>query len=358
VETDVTQVTAPTSCELEEAPIGASSIIDATATTGIVLAGVHAWGHCPLEQVVCRPLFPVAGRPIVWHCLNWLDKAGVPQVTLCANSDTTLVQRAWQATHPLRIRVGYYEDVMPRGPAGCARDAAEQSAGSTFLVAHGTVIPRFDLASLLQAHAETRAALTVVATRACNGNGHADVPAEPVGIYVFTCEALHQVPLNGYQDIKETLIPRLHRQGMVVRTFIVPRSAVVSLTGSQTYLSVSRWALDHLPDEDFDRYGYHRKGSAWVHEMAVLGTQVRLVGPVLIGPGCRIGDGAVIIGPTSVDANSVIESNAVVSRSTVWEGSHVAHGAMVDQSVLTTATSVRAGAVVRGALSVPKKPLR
>ena len=26
---------------------------------GIVLAGVHAWGDCPLEQVVCPPLLPI-----------------------------------------------------------------------------------------------------------------------------------------------------------------------------------------------------------------------------------------------------------------------------------------------------------
>ena len=50
---------------------------------GIVLAGVHAWGDCVLERAVCRPLLPVADRPLVAHALDWVRSAGVAEATVC-----------------------------------------------------------------------------------------------------------------------------------------------------------------------------------------------------------------------------------------------------------------------------------
>ena len=49
----------------------------------------------------------------------------------------------------LSMQLDYLEDATPRGPAGCASDAAMNHTAETFIVVDGTVIPDFDLSLLL-----------------------------------------------------------------------------------------------------------------------------------------------------------------------------------------------------------------
>ena len=129
---------------------------------GIVLAGVHSWGHGVLESLVCRPLLPILNRPLISHVLGWLRTGGIDAVTTCANSDTAAIRDALGASGNAEPAVSYYEDVMPRGPAGCIKDSAEGSQADAFVVVEGTMIPEINLTSLIDAHLESKAALTLV----------------------------------------------------------------------------------------------------------------------------------------------------------------------------------------------------
>ena len=71
----------------------------------------------------------------------------------------------------LGVRLDYYEDVMPRGPAGCLRDAALRSDADIFVVVDGTVVTQVDLEAVLQAHAGMEADLTVVVSRTGRRSG-------------------------------------------------------------------------------------------------------------------------------------------------------------------------------------------
>ena len=55
---------------------------------GIVLAGAHTWGGTSLDQLCSRPLLPLSGRPIVWHVVDWLRRAGITQISICMNTHT------------------------------------------------------------------------------------------------------------------------------------------------------------------------------------------------------------------------------------------------------------------------------
>jgi NDP-sugar pyrophosphorylase family protein len=113
---------------------------------------------------------------------------------------------------------------MPRGPAGSARDAAVQTDADNFIVAEGTIFPRFDLTTVLRTHAGSKAAATVVVAEATGAPSHNG--EEPLGVYVLSREALEQVPPSGYQDIKEALLPSLHRLGVRIVALSMPRQSV------------------------------------------------------------------------------------------------------------------------------------
>ncbi|UCG16664.1 MAG: NDP-sugar synthase [Phycisphaerales bacterium] len=313
---------------------------------GIVLAGVHPWGECCLERVLPRPLMPVAGRSLVWHAVNWLQRGGVREAVVCANGGTRALRAALGDDAGLSITLGYFEDPMPRGPAGCARDAAATSGAQLFVVVDGTVIPRLELRSLLSAHVASEAALTVVA-RANGPWGQGDGGSlEPAGIYVFSRAALEQVSTVGYQDIKEWVIPDLHRRGYRVRAYTIKDASLPRVIGPESYLAVSMWAAHRIAECSLPD-GYSAVADAWIHASARVADSARLIGPVLVGPECVVEEQAMVVGPTTLGQASALGRGCTVSRSVLWDGCRVGAGAVVDRCILATAADVEPEYVVR-----------
>jgi mannose-1-phosphate guanylyltransferase len=314
---------------------------------GVVLAGVHSWGDCLFEQLAARALVPVAGRPLIVHVLSWLREAGVVQASVCANSDTTVVRRCLGDGGWLRIVLDYYQDVMPRGPAGCVRDVAFQSGRRILVVVEGTAFPRIDLPQLLRVHAATAAALTVVVSGPSGANGGFEDALQPVGVYIFSPEAIEHIPATGYQDIKEMLIPRLYERGARVLPHVVAGGSAPRVMEAASYMAVNEWALQRAVFDQMPWDGYARRADALVHRTATISPFAQLIGTVLLGPGSAVDTEAIIAGPTTLGAGSIVGAKAVISRSAIWNRCVVGAGAVIDHCVIPDEAEIRAGSVLR-----------
>ncbi|MCH7703825.1 MAG: NDP-sugar synthase [Planctomycetes bacterium] len=317
------------------------------AIRGLVLAGVHAWGNDSLEQAICRPLLPVALRPLIAHSLTWLRDGGATEACVCANSQTSLLRRRLGDGTGLDLALRYDEDRMPRGPAGCVRDAYLSAEFDALIVADGTIVPDFDPAPMLRSHFDANASLTVVVSSTAGPGGAAEGTLEPIGVYVFSPDVLSSIPARSYQDIKESLIPRLRARGERVMMHVVADGVSPRVADAQSYQRVNMWVVERILAGGDPPHGYVRVGDAFVHESARMANDTRIIGPVLIGPSCHIAEGSTVIGPTVVGARSRIATNAVVSRTTIWEDCEVGEGAIVDQSILTNRARVAVDFVVR-----------
>jgi NDP-sugar pyrophosphorylase family protein len=308
---------------------------------GIILAGVHSWGGCELEALAVRPLLEVVGRPVVWHILDWLCGSGITSVAVCANSDTHALRAALGAGEPRDLALHYYEDVMPRGPAGCARDASLLCHAEDYVVCDGTILPAVDLIGLLAMHRRTAACLTVVASRP-EGSG-----IEPAGLYVLARRALQYVPSRGYQDIKEVLIPALAAASEAVRLFEVPARACPRVTGIDSYLTVNLQAIEQALTQSQPPRGYHRVRESWIHHTADVAATARTIGPVWIGARSVVEDGAIIVGPAYVGHGTLVSRDAVVSCAVCGDGCTIGAASVVDHCVLAGASAVSGAAVLR-----------
>lgn len=315
---------------------------------GIVLAGVHAWGESPLEQVCARPLLPVIGRPLISYLIEWLHSGGVTASSVCANSDTPAFEGCLASGEHLGVRLDYVEDVMPRGPAGCLYDAAARCGAEIFVVLDGTLIPQFDLAALIEAHFESKAAVTMVVNDPCGRvEAGREAKLEPVGIYVVSREALAHIPERGYQDIKEVWIPRLYEHGAKVMPYVVDRQATLRVADAASYVAACNWALQRSLHPEAVPADYQRVGQALVHRSAQVSSRARLVGAVVAGPNCVIEEGATVVGPATIGQNARVGRNAVVSGSMIWSDCEVGRQALVIQSILVDGVKVDPGDTVR-----------
>lgn len=318
---------------------------------GIVLAGSYYWGEGAFEQVLRGPLLPVAQRPLICFPLAWLRAGGVATATVCANSSTPMVERTLGNGAPLGMSLTYYADEHPRGPAGCARDAAVETQADTFVLVEGAVVPSLDLRELLAAHWRAGAAATTVVEidRRRSSVGRRRLAA-PGGIYVFERRVLEDVAATGFQDIKQGLLERLYAAGERVYVHEV-HGLSPRILDFHSYAGVSGWLIATAAHRAEFR-DYLPFGEGLRHPTAHVDPSARAIGPVLIGPHARVEAGAVLVGPVSIGAYSVVEASALVARSSVWERCRVGAGAVVDASLLAHAVVVPPGARLMSAVEV------
>jgi mannose-1-phosphate guanylyltransferase len=316
---------------------------------GIVLAGSYHGQDTAFSGLLPRPLMPIAQAPVVSYALRWLAANRVSAAKLCINGGSRPVD-SWLTTAGARLDlpIDFVEDRSPRGPAGSARDAALATDADTFVVVEGTVIPVVNLDAVVAAHQQKQAALTtVVHDQAMSRTGGARVPT-PAGIYVFSRRAFEAVSKQGFQDIKEHLIPALRKRGERIAAFVAP-SYSPRVLNAETYLAVNHWVIGQLLDNpDLMTAGdvYVRTGELIAHPAADVHPSARIIGPVVVGPGASIGPHATIVGPTSIGANTVVGDGAVVCRSVVWADCEIGREAFVDHAVVADGVGIPARCTV------------
>lgn len=313
--------------------------------SAVVLAGTHHWSGSTFESLAPRPLVPVALAPLISYSLRWLGRGGVPLATICANGTTRIIEDALGSGDDLGMELSYYQDRTPRGAAGCVRDAGLLTGSETLLVTDSTAIPTVDLGELLTAHRASGAGVTVVVHR----EGSSAAPPTPAGVYVFDRRVLEHVPDSGFQDIKENLIPRLHRAGeRVVAHETLGFSPHVF--NAQTYLEVNEWMLERLSRED--------AGASMLHPSATVEPGARLVGPVQLGAGARVLAGATIVGPTSIGEDSTVGCDAVVARSVLWSRCTIGERSVVHGCVVGNDAAVPPATTLLNVVSPRRSPSR
>ncbi|MFA5865304.1 MAG: NDP-sugar synthase [Phycisphaerae bacterium] len=307
---------------------------------GIILAGVHRWDKFSFDGIMPRSLVPIGHWPLISFVMEWFREAGIQEATICANSASLMVRKGLGDGSPFGMKLDYYEDWVPRGPAGCVRDAGNRSDAEVFVVADASTIPQLDMADLLAAHKASGAVMTAVLSREPQkGEYTPETCLTPTGIYVFGRQVLDFIRETGYQDIKEVLIPRLHDCGHRVRGYVVEEPCL-RVTDAWSYLAANEKVAQQISEQNEDLPEYSRIGEGYIHRTAQYSADVKFIGPVLVGRGTRIGREATIIGPTVIGAQCEIGKGTIVGRCVLWDQSVIGEHCRLDGCLLTTGAAV------------------
>lgn len=322
---------------------------------GVILAGTYHWSQSAFERLLPRPLLPVAQTPLICYVLRWLRDGGITQATVCANSASRAVRSYLGDGSRLSMGLKYLEDWTPRGAAGCLRDAGVQTDADTFVVADGTAIPAVNLQGLLAAHYRSGAALTIVVYDDAGVGVTPQRLLSPGGVYVVERRVLDLIPATSFQDIKERLIPGLHRAGERVAVH-AGVGACPRILNAETYLAVNHWMIQSMAEGSAALAGYRALGGGVLaHPSAVVSPHATLVGPILLAPCVRVRDGATIVGPTALGAHTTVHEGALVARSVTWSHCTIGPEAVVDQSVVADQAEVGSRESLFNAIQAPSR---
>jgi mannose-1-phosphate guanylyltransferase len=293
----------------------------------ILLAGCPVHHEPGCSPALPRPLWPMVMSPLVSRLIERLVDGGTRALSVCANGRTGLYSARLSRDALKLEQLCFVQDPLPRGPAGCIKDNEAFIADETFVVANAACWIDEPVASLVARHKQQRNKLTVF----CAANSRA-----PSGIYVCEPEVLKHIPAVGYCDIKEQLIPRLLDRGLRVGALPLHGWAA-EVVNTSTYLALHRELLrSSLSAEVGYCPGEYRPYApdVWVSASAQIGRNVRLFGPLIVGPRTKMKDGAVVIGPGSVGPGAVIAGDAIVTECAVWANACVSRGRCIDRQLV------------------------
>ncbi|RMD40719.1 hypothetical protein DV735_g4418, partial [Chaetothyriales sp. CBS 134920] len=148
----------------------------ASLTKAVILVGGPSRGtrFRPLSLDLPKPLFEVAGHPIIWHCLQAVAKVkGIKEVILIGYYDESVFKDFIKdsAREFPQLKVTYLREYQALGTAGGLyhfRDAILKGKPEQFFVLNADVCSSFPLEQMLRLFQEKDAEAVILATRVTN----------------------------------------------------------------------------------------------------------------------------------------------------------------------------------------------
>ncbi|KAL1986007.1 hypothetical protein VTN96DRAFT_7142 [Rasamsonia emersonii] len=367
------------------------------STKAVILVGGPSRGtrFRPLSLDIPKPLFEVAGHPIIWHALKALAKVpGLREVYLVGYYDEIVFRDFIKDSHKEfpHLRIQYLREYQALGTAGGLyhfRDAILKGKPERFFVLNADVCCSFPLLEMLKLFEEKDAEAVILGTRVSNeaatnfGCIVSDSHTKRVLHYVEKPEShiSNLINCGVYLFATECIFPSI-RSAIKRRT---TRPRLVSYPSSENLESsfvaeqeedaekpeVLRLEQDILSDlADSNRFFVHETKDFW-RQIKTAGSAVpanalylqkafqaqsdeltppsaSIVPPVYIHPTATV-DPTAKLGPNvSIGPRAVIGAGARVKESIVLEDAEIKHDACVLYSIIGWSSRVGAWARVEG----------
>lgn len=309
----------------------------------VIMCGGAGTRLRPLTENTPKPMLKLMNRPLIDITLERLTDAGIGDISLA------LGYRAYDLicfceNEKAPVSLGYYEEAVPLGTAGGVKNCVRQSE-EDILAVSGDVVFDFELSSILRAHRESGADITIVGARTGDPRRFGAAVTEKdgrvtafdespdwetvrgdlvyTGICVLKGHVLGMIPEGRHYDFASELFPEALKDGLDVRCF--PAEGYWRDLDEPSDYREANEELLRLPVPFFSYRGRMYTADT------VLDNNTRILSPCLIaqdaafaencviGPGCVIGSGTVF-GSGCTAAGCVIGSGCFVSRSSELRG--------------------------------------
>ncbi|NLW84891.1 MAG: exosortase [Phycisphaerae bacterium] len=317
----------------------------------VILIGARDFGRCPTATRLNRALWPVAGKPVVQHLIEGLAAQGLRRFVLCCENSADQVRENIQL--PAHLDVRFIEATMPRGTAGCIRDAAEPGRDELLLAFAACTLMPPDVDELIRTHQSGDASMTIF----FNAVEPDAKRLHDAQLYMCEPSILDAIPPKGYCDIKEGLVPSLVAADKKIFSARVSCDLGTFVRWPQ-YLCAASQFLTKLQSAQSPPSGvepWKAGRDVWVGRDVQIADSVRICGPVLIESGARIASDAIILGPTLIGKGVTIGHNSCVEQAVIWENAKIGRNCHIRQSLIDQERTIPSSVKLDGQLAPKPK---
>ena len=297
----------------------------------------------PLTYEITKPMVPVLDRPVMEHIVELLERHGFDEVIANLHYFPDSIREYFGE----RLSYRFEEELL--GTAGGVRGCADFFGDESFLVISGDALTDIDLGAFLARHRQsggiatlavkqvpdTREYGVVLHDRDGRITGFQEKPAPEealsdlgnCGIYMFEPRIFDYFPARPFVDWAQDVFPVLlendvpfyiHELGEYwndVGSLSELRQGTVDALRGELHLQIEGEELSPgvlvaggvsplRADTELD-------GRAWIGRDVQIGEGVRLMGPIVLGDGARVGDraqlrGCIVFPGTEVAPESIL----------------------------------------------------
>ena len=311
----------------------------------------------PLTCNIPKPMVPMMNKPMMQHIVDLLKDHGITDIVSTLFYQPDIITSFFGDGSAFGISMQYRKAEADYGTAGSVRNAAD-FLDERFIIISGDVLTDFDLTKAVEFHASKKAKATLVLTHAknplqfgvviTNSEGKitrflekpswGEVFSDTIntGIYILEPEVLQLIPYQQDFDFSKNLFPMLLEQNAGLYGF-VSEGYWRDVGNLNEYQEAHLDALDGQVQLHFNGT---KVGNCYIgHNSSILTAQQNLIGTVVIGHNCTIGENARIIKST-IGNNCVIEEGAVIRNSVVWSRNTIGRHAELSSCVIGKGCSI------------------
>ncbi len=328
------------------------------------MAGGEGTRLRPLTSSRPKPMLPVGNRPIMEHVIRLLARHGFDDIVVTVGYRGEAIRSYFGDGSDLGVRLSYATEEAPLGTAGSVRNAMA-ALDEAFVVISGDVLTDVDLGALARFHGERAAEATValqvrpdpldfgMVITGDDGAIHrflekptwGQVFSDTVntGIYVLAPTVFDAIAPDRSVDFAGEVFPLLIERRRAVYGCVLD-GYWEDIGTLDAYVRVHRDLL--AGRVDLDLAGFPLSGGVRLGEGADLDPTVRISGPVVVGPDCRVEAGASLGADTFLGSNVRVSGDASVERCVVHDNVYLGPGVRLRGAVVGRGSRIRRGATL------------
>lgn len=332
----------------------------------VVMAGGEGSRLRPITSNRPKPLVPICNVPIMEHILELLKRHGMTHVISTLHYLADEIQGTFGDGSDYGVQMDYSIEDTPLGTAGSVKKAEDLLRGTEpFLIISGDALTDCDLTKAVAYHKSKGSLATLIlyrvptpldfgvvitdddgrVVRFLEKPGWSEVFSDTVntGMYILEPEIFDYMEQGNNYDWSGDIFPRLLEEGKPMYGYVMEEYWCD--VGS---LGQYREAQEHLMS---GRVNLPIAAKAWANntyigENTVLDDAASVIPPVVIGRNCKIKRGA-RIGPYSVlGDNTLVEEDATVERSVVWDSAYIGASVSVRSAVIGSRATIKRDCVI------------
>jgi mannose-1-phosphate guanylyltransferase/phosphomannomutase len=318
----------------------------------------------PLTRATPKPMVPILNKPVIEHIVELLRAHGFDEILINLHYLGDRIRERLGDGSRLGVRITYAIEDQLWGDAGSVK-RAERFFDDTFLVIGGDDLSDLDVTELVQTHRKKKALATIALSLVEDPSEYGIVLLDEdgrvtrflekpkgevvfsktanMGVYVFEPEALAFIPAGTKYGLGNNLFPLLLTEQKPVYGHLT--SAYWRDIGNLTQYRDAQY--DCLAGKVKITIPLVEQGrSVWVGAGVEIDPTAEIGAPVAIGDGCRIGPGARILENSVLGNRCVVQENAVVRQSILWDDVTVGEQAILERCVVGSGCRVISDAAV------------
>lgn len=331
----------------------------------VVMAGGEGSRLRPLTCNRPKPLVPIVNKPIMQHILELLVRHGFTDVIATLHYLADEIETYFGDGREFGVRMRYTVEESPLGTAGSVKQAEPWLREEPFLIISGDALTDFDLREAIAFHKRRGAMATIVLTRVENPLEYGVVITDHenhirrflekpdwsqvfsdtinTGIYILEPEVLNYMEPGKNYDWSKDIFPQLLREHQPLFGYLAS-GYWCDVGNLQAYRQAHYDAL--CGKVQLNIPGERKEDDVWVHPSAQIEAGGKVKGPAVIGSHTTVRRGAVVEEFSVLGDSCIIERDAEVHGSILWNGAYVGDRVRMSGAILGRNVSIDRGSAL------------